>query len=197
MRHISATAFAAALSLGAASPSLAFTFDGGGDVLHYMNNVHVANARREEQRLDGTCLSACTMKLGIRRACVTPEARFGFHSPVRADGSLAAGWRAVLLGHYPERVRRYVEPMLAERDYTMVSGATLIALGMRPCADAPAREYYTLRPAPAQVRQPAPATASRAAPAWSSRTWTSRAWTAPAWTAPVWSTPVLHTFRDA
>lgn len=179
MRQSLAIAFAA-LSLAGASPSLAFTFDGGGDVLHYMNNVHVANARRQEMRLDGTCLSACTMKLGIRRACVTPDARFGFHSPVRSDGSLAAGWRAVLLGHYPERVRRYVEPMLADRDYTMVSGATLIALGMRACNDGPAREDYALRSAPAQPARVTAAIAAQARNA-SADTAARESWPTPFW----------------
>lgn len=198
MRQSLAIAFAA-LSFAGASPSFAFTFDGGGDVLHYMNNVHVANARRQEMRLDGTCLSACTMKLGIRRACVTPDARFGFHSPVRSDGSLAAGWRAVLLGHYPERVRRYVEPMLADRDYTMVSGATLIALGMRACNDGPAREDYALRAAPPQQARISAAAAARNAaaeaaareswptPFWSGQTWTAQSFPAQSAPAPTWS----------
>ena len=52
----------------AASSASASDFDGGGDVLHYMNNVHLANARGQSVRLDGVCLSACTMKLGLHRA---------------------------------------------------------------------------------------------------------------------------------
>lgn len=156
MRRASA-AFALFAILAASSAS-ASDFDGGGDVLQYMNNVHLANARGQSVRLDGVCLSACTMKLGLHRACVTPEARFGFHSPTRADGRMAAAWRAVLLQHYPARIRSHVAPMLEQRDYTFVSGRTLIALGMKPCNEAgqmasqPQRPYRT--PAPAQAASP-------------------------------------------
>ena len=65
--------------------------------------------------IDGDCLSACTMALGLvpsKQICVTPRARFGFHaaSMLNNDGRLVTSALATeaLWGIYPASVRRWI-----------------------------------------------------------------------------------------
>ena len=56
----------------------------------YLENLMALKNSGERVAIDGPCLSACTMVLGViprDRICVTTRARLGFHAPgIRARG---------------------------------------------------------------------------------------------------------------
>ena len=65
--------------------------------------------------IDGACLSACTMVLGViprDRICVTPRARLGFHAAWHPDDSgrpiVSRGGTQLLMEVYPAAVRRWI-----------------------------------------------------------------------------------------
>src|SRR5258708_36715599 len=76
------------LAIFPASATMRITSDPGGQIGPYLENL--ASLRSSGQRvvIDGPCLSACTMVLGViprDHLCVTPRARLGFHSASRPD----------------------------------------------------------------------------------------------------------------
>ncbi len=69
----------------------------------------------EKVIIDGPCLSACTMVLGViprERICVTPRARLGFHAAWRPDSNgrpvTSAVATKLLMEIYPEDVRGWL-----------------------------------------------------------------------------------------
>ncbi len=63
--------------------ALTITYDGGGLIPMYVAKMQRAAAMGERVIIDGNCLSACTMTLGIippENVCATPRAVLGFHS---------------------------------------------------------------------------------------------------------------------
>lgn len=86
-----------------------------------------------------TCLSACTMYLGVREVCVEPGVTFGFHAPSLYGAQLSdrdfTYWSGVIAAHYPEPIRGWY--LATARDTTTgfhrVSGAELIRHGVPAC----------------------------------------------------------------
>src|ERR1700757_1194803 len=72
------------ISLAGVVPALAamrISGDPGGQIGPYMENLVALRGSGEHVIIDGPCLSACTMLLGViphERICVTPRARLGF-----------------------------------------------------------------------------------------------------------------------
>jgi len=63
--------------------ALTITNDPGGLIPMYVARMQSAAAMGERVIIDGNCLSACTMTLGIippQNVCATPRAVLGFHS---------------------------------------------------------------------------------------------------------------------
>jgi hypothetical protein len=63
--------------------ALTITNDQGGLIQMYVAKMQMAAAMGERVIIDGNCLSACTMTLGIippQNVCATPRAVLGFHS---------------------------------------------------------------------------------------------------------------------
>ena len=65
--------------------------------------------------IDGPCLSACTMLLGVippERICVTPRARLGFHAAWHPGGNgqqvTSREATQLLMDIYPENVRHWI-----------------------------------------------------------------------------------------
>jgi hypothetical protein len=65
--------------------------------------------------IDGPCLSACTMLLGViprNRICVTPRARLGFHAAWHPSGNgqqvTSREATQLLMDIYPENVRSWI-----------------------------------------------------------------------------------------
>ncbi len=65
--------------------------------------------------IDGPCLSACTLVLGViprDHLCVTPRARLGFHTAWRPDQSgrpvVSRDGTNLLMEVYPQQVRNWI-----------------------------------------------------------------------------------------
>src|SRR5438128_1538078 len=79
--------------------------DPGGDVVQYESRFRRWAAESASAKVDGLCASACTLLLAYlpaEKVCLTPRARFGFHSaapsrqfPVASLALVGAGRRAV------------------------------------------------------------------------------------------------------
>jgi hypothetical protein len=104
-----------ALTITNASATVRIKADPGGQIGPYLENLAELKNSGERVIIDGPCLSACTMVLGViphNRICVTPRARLGFHAawhpgengrpiPSRAATQL-------LMDIYPENVRSWI-----------------------------------------------------------------------------------------
>jgi hypothetical protein len=153
---LAAAALAAALACGSASPAAAFSFfgfnapensssrapaaftprpfDGGGNVLDYYGRAQAANSSSQRTVIAGVCASACTMKLGIRNACVAPDATLLFHQASYNGFRSELGTR-VMLYAYPRAIRHWVlrNGALNSDALTELSGRQAISMGVRAC----------------------------------------------------------------
>jgi hypothetical protein len=85
MRFIAALigALLVALTTTPASPTVRVSNDLGGQIGPYLERLMALRDSGEPIVIDGNCLSACTLVLGVlppERICVTPRARLGFHA---------------------------------------------------------------------------------------------------------------------
>lgn len=124
----------------AASFDFGRPMDRGGRIEEYLSRI-VASAGRPHV-IAGDCMSACTMWLGHKGTCVTPDSVLWFHG---ASDRLQAmrqenPWRAMspagnaaLLAMYPPRVRAVVRSWLESPDYHTLTGAQLATLGVPLC----------------------------------------------------------------
>jgi hypothetical protein len=105
----------AALSVTSASATMRIAEDRGGQIGHYLQAFTTLRSSGESVVVDGNCLSACTLVLGLvprERICATQRARFGFHAawmpdrdgrPVTSPLGTQALWSI-----YPASVRRWI-----------------------------------------------------------------------------------------
>jgi len=108
-------AVAAALSVSSASATVRISGDSGGQIGPYLENLVALRSSGERVVIDGPCLSACTMVLGViprDRICVTSRARLGFHAAWHPgqDGRpvTSRGGTQLLMDVYPQHVRRWI-----------------------------------------------------------------------------------------
>jgi len=109
---------AAMLVAAYATPSSAtmrISEDRGGQIGHYLQAFAMLRSSGEQVIIDGQCLSACTLILGMiprSRMCATPRAVFGFHAawlpgsdgrPVTSRLGTRELWKV-----YPSSVRRWI-----------------------------------------------------------------------------------------
>ncbi|MEP7032321.1 MAG: hypothetical protein ABI830_15405 [Pseudolabrys sp.] len=98
-----------------ASATMRIAEDRGGQIGHYLQVFAMLRSSGEQVMIDGNCLSACTLVLGLvprERICATPRARFGFHAAWMPDAegrpvTSAMGTQA-LWNIYPSHVRRWI-----------------------------------------------------------------------------------------
>ena len=110
--------FGAALlawGVSSASATMLISGDRGGQIGHYLKAFASVRSSGERVVIDGNCLSACTLVLGLvprSRVCATSRARFGFHAawmpdrdgrPVTSPMGTQALWKI-----YPLYVRRWI-----------------------------------------------------------------------------------------
>lgn len=98
-----------------ASATMRISEDRGGQIGHYLQAFAMLRSSGERLIIDGNCLSACTLLLGLiprNRMCATDRARLGFHAawlpdsdgrPVTSSMGTRALWNA-----YPRSVRRWI-----------------------------------------------------------------------------------------
>jgi hypothetical protein len=118
MRFCAILVGVAALTLvitSGASATMRIGDDVGGRIGAYVDQYMAARNSGERVVIDGVCLSACTLVLGIvprNRICVTRRATLGFHAawmpgpegrPVPSEIGTQALWEI-----YPPHVRRWI-----------------------------------------------------------------------------------------
>lgn len=99
-----------------ASAAVRIANDAGGKIGPYLDRFSSLRNSGESIIIDGPCLSACTMLLGViprDRICVTSRAKLGFHAAWLPDASgrrvvSHAGTQA-LWDIYPDRVRSWLK----------------------------------------------------------------------------------------
>ena len=117
MRSRSLLLCAALLACGvtSASATMRISEDRGGQIGQYLQAFASLRTTGEPVVVDGDCLSACTLVLGLvprNQICATPRARFGFHAawmpdlygnPVTSRLGTKALWKI-----YPLAVRHWI-----------------------------------------------------------------------------------------
>ena len=104
-----------ASSASTASATMRIAEDRGGQIGHYLQAFSMLRSSGERVVIDGNCLSACTLVLGViprSRICATSRARLGFHAawmpdsdgrPVTSPMGTQALWNL-----YPVSVRGWI-----------------------------------------------------------------------------------------
>src|SRR5882757_2074036 len=108
-------AIATALTLSSASATVRIVSDHGGQIGPYLEQLAALRHSGEHVVIDGPCLSACTMVLGViprDRICVTRRARLGFHAAWHPGNNgrpiTSRGGTQLLMDIYPQNVRRWI-----------------------------------------------------------------------------------------
>jgi hypothetical protein len=98
-----------------ASATIRITSDSGGQIGPYIENLESIANSGERVVIDGPCLSACTMVLGLiprDHLCVTPRARLGFHTAWRPNEAgrpvVSRDGTLLLMEVYPQSVRKWI-----------------------------------------------------------------------------------------
>jgi hypothetical protein len=105
--------------------------DVGGLVSDYEAQTEQYRRENREVKLH-ECRSACTLALSLPNVCVYPDAKVKFHQAYNALNREAdLGVSAQLFASYPAAVQARLGTLT--REYRVLSGTELIALGMRNC----------------------------------------------------------------
>lgn len=115
VRAIVAGAVLAVLGSQPASAVVRISNDAGGQIGPYLDKLASLRSSGQSVVIDGPCLSACTLLLGIiprERICVTPRARLGFHAAWKPDANgnkrLSREGTRALWDIYPSNVRAWL-----------------------------------------------------------------------------------------
>src|SRR3954451_21280526 len=110
-----AGAVTAALMMSTAQGAVRIKSDPGGQIGPYLENLVALRNSGERVIIDGPCLSACTMVLGViprERICMTGRARLGFHAAWHPAGNgqqvASHGGTQLLMQVYPHKVRSWI-----------------------------------------------------------------------------------------
>ena len=183
MRYVACVALAAALmGVLPAHATIRISGDGGGQLGPYLKHLESLRRSGERVMIDGPCLSACTMVLGVvprNRICVTSRAQFGFHAAWNPgqDGQEVTSPEGtqLLMQHYPQPVREWIGRRGGlTRDMKYLSGGELSSM-YASCGASEGQAAATVSgPAPkvagqtqwGQGAKPASARVTRASHAW-------------------------------
>ena len=116
-------------------------YDMGGDVEQRIRQVEQMRRAGTGVRIEGTCVSACTLYLGLPNACVSATAQLGFHGPrtripglplPRADFDRESGRIA---RYYPGPIRSWymAQGRMVTESYYTLSGTQAAAMGAHLC----------------------------------------------------------------
>ena len=104
-----------ALTASSAHATIVISSDRGGLITDYAERFLSARATGEQVVIDGACLSACTLVVGMLprdKICATPKAVLGFHSAwrptaggKRVNSSVAS---QAMLDVYPADLRKWI-----------------------------------------------------------------------------------------
>src|SRR5712672_597056 len=114
-RCLIAAVISMALTATSASATVIISDDVGGKVRDYTTHFQQVRNSGEPVVISGTCVSACTMVLGLvpsDRICATPNAVLGFHAAWMFDDSgkrvVSASGTQDLMQTYPAPVRAWI-----------------------------------------------------------------------------------------
>jgi hypothetical protein len=157
----------AALAVTTAHSAVRIVSDPGGQIGPYLENLAALKSSGERVIIDGPCLSACTMVLGViphERICVTPRAKLGFHAAWnpgnngRPVPSKAA--TQLLMDIYPERVRSWIKEHGGLSPKMMYLTGRELAAMYHPCEEtrssSPSQRSLPPQSAPASSTTPPP-----------------------------------------
>jgi hypothetical protein len=118
MRHtglLLAGILATAISTPSARAEMRITADSGGRIIDYADRFLQARASGAQVVIDGTCLSACTLVIGMLprdRICATPNAVLGFHAAWQPTGNggkfTSSAATQAMMKAYPPNVRNWI-----------------------------------------------------------------------------------------
>ncbi|MBX9776174.1 MAG: hypothetical protein K2Y71_17480 [Xanthobacteraceae bacterium] len=125
-----------ALSVPSASAAVRITGDNGGQIGPYLEQLAAIRDSGQQVIIDGPCLSACTMILGViprERICVTRRARLGFHAAWHhgENGRIATnrGGTQLLMAVYPPNVKNWINRRGGlTREMKYLTGAELASM---------------------------------------------------------------------
>jgi hypothetical protein len=129
-----------AVSVSAAPAAVRIRGDAGGQIGPYLEAIMALRNSGEHVIIDGPCLSACTMLLGMiprERICVTRRAQLGFHAawrPGRRGQPITSkAATQLLMDLYPPHVRSWIRKRGGlSRRMLYLRGRELAAM-YRPC----------------------------------------------------------------
>jgi len=108
-------AIAGALSVTSANATIRLAGDRGGLLIAYAERFSHARASGERVVIDGSCLSACTLAIGLLprgQVCATSRAVLGFHAAWRPTGNGTIGPSPVatqaMFDAYPAEVQSWI-----------------------------------------------------------------------------------------
>jgi hypothetical protein len=111
---LTAGAVLAVLSTSFAQATIRISHDPGGRIIDYVDRFLQARTSGEHVIVDGACLSACTLVVGMLprdKVCATPRAVLGFHAAWRPTpwgiSNSAVATRA-MLNVYPANLRSWI-----------------------------------------------------------------------------------------
>lgn len=121
--------------------ALTVSRDYGGSVADRIAQVNALTRQGAEVRIVGTCISACTLLLGVPGACVSPSARLGFHGPSTRIKGLPLPRQEYervslqMAAFYPKAIGNWFlsDARQVTGDYIVITGAQAIAMGARAC----------------------------------------------------------------
>jgi hypothetical protein len=103
-----------AMAVSPASATKRISDDPGGQLGPYLQKLAVLRSSGEQVVIDGKCLSACTMVLGViprDHICVTSKAQLGFHAAWRPEAGrqvTSLEGTELLMDNYPQQVRDWI-----------------------------------------------------------------------------------------
>jgi hypothetical protein len=131
--------------------------DPGGQIAAYTRRLALAEARGEPVRIGAVeCDSSCTLFLASRRACVSPQAVFGFHAPwvgAPNSGVVSPELTELFARSYRPALRRlFMAHVISSRGQVpgplmRISGLQLASLGYRLCGEGEQRMITASRSA--------------------------------------------------
>jgi len=113
--------------------------DGGGDIIPYVARYLDLQLRGEQVVIDGDCLSACTLVLGLvarHQRCFTNRARLGFHEAYTEHGSARLRnpiGTAIFWLVYPAEIRRWLSNHGSLTSRVIYLEGKELAAMYRPC----------------------------------------------------------------
>jgi hypothetical protein len=132
-------AILAALWTTSASAQVRITRDVGGLIERYVERYHALRGTGERVMIDGPCLSACTLVIGILppdRVCVTKNALLGFHAawtPTQRGKALVPSETRRMMRIYPAHLRTWITRNGGLKSQMIFLRGAQLASVVRPC----------------------------------------------------------------